>query len=88
MQNTRLIKLIRNFWVDQSGETAVQTTLIFSAAVILGAVLIVPMLNDSAKEYAYQTKYGIDPIQTSSTRTKKAPAKLYTIRKSVLDNPE
>lgn len=80
--------LFKNFVSNQSGETAVQTTLIFSFAVVLGVIVGVPMLNDAAKEYAYQNQYGVDPVQTSSVGEAGQPAKRYTVRKSIFDKAE
>lgn len=88
MQNTHFIKLIKNFVACKSGETAVQITLIFSVAVILGSLFAAPFLNNASRDYAYQKQFGVDSIQTSSTGTKKQEVKRYTVRKSVLDAAE
>lgn len=83
-----LSKLLIRFSADRSGETAVQTTIIFSAAVIFGVLVGVPLLNNAAKEYAYQKNYGVDPVQTSSVGGKDKLVKRYTVRKSILDGAE
>ncbi len=84
----RLVKTLKKFTTNQSGETAVQTTLIFSLAVIIGVVVGVPMLNNAAKQYAYQNQYGVDPVTTSSIGEVNKPAKRYTVRKTIFDNAE
>jgi len=63
MKYNRLNQRMRNFFSNQSGETAVQTSLIFSLAVILGVVFGVPMLNEASKQYAYNKQFGIDPVK-------------------------
>lgn len=83
-----LYKSFKIFLRNQSGETAIQTTMIFSAAVVLGVLVGVPMLNSASKEYAYQKKYGVDPVQTSSVGTKEPKVKRYTVTKSIFDNVE
>lgn len=83
-----LSKLVTRFSADRSGETAVQTTIIFSVAVIIGVIVGVPLINDAAKEYAYQKNYGVDPVQTSSVDGTDQPVKRYTVRKSILDGAE
>jgi len=88
MTYNRLHKLFKNFVANQSGETAVQTTLIFCLAVVVGVAVGVPMLNNVAKEYAHNKNYGIDPVVTSSVGEVKEPTKTYTVRKSVLDKQE
>lgn len=88
MKYNRLNKAIKSFMSNKSGETAVQTSLIFSLAVVLGAIFGVPKINDAAKQYAYQKEFGIDPVQTSSISQVEKPAKRYTVRKSIFDKPE
>ena len=88
MKYNRLKKTIKRFLSNKSGETAVQTSLIFSLAVVLGAVFGVPKINEAAKQYAYQKEFGIDPVQTSSVGEAEKPVKRYTLRKSIFDKPE
>ncbi len=88
MKYNRLNKAIKNFLSNKSGETAVQTSLIFSLAVVLGAIFGVPKINDAAKQYAYQKEFGIDPVQTSSIGQAEKQVKRYTVRKSIFDKPE
>jgi hypothetical protein len=83
-----LSKFVTRFFADRSGETAVQTTIIFSAAVIIGVIVGVPLLNDASKEFAYQKKYGVDPVNTSSIGNTNKSVKRYTVRKSILDASE
>lgn len=78
-------KYLKQFWVNQSGETAIQTSLIFSLTIIVGVVVGVPMLSSASKEYAYHKQYGVDPVQTSSTAKSKPVVKRYTVRKTVMD---
>ena len=80
--------LLTRFIANKSGETAIQTTIIFSAAVIFGVIVGVPLLNSAAKDIAYNKKYGVDPVQTSSVGTKDQPVKRYTVRKSIFDDGE
>ena len=88
MKYNRLNKSIKNFLSNKSGETAVQTSLIFSLAVIIGVIFGVPMINDASKQYAYQKQFGIDPVQTSSIGEAEKAVKRYTVRKSILDKSE
>ena len=88
MKYNRLNKSIKSFLSNKSGETAVQTSLIFSAAIVLGVIFGVPMINDASKQYVYQKKFGIDPVQTSSVGAADKEVKRYTVRKSVLDKSE
>lgn len=88
MKYNRLNQRMRNFFSNQSGETAVQTSLIFSLAVILGVVFGVPMLDEASKQYAYNKQFGIDPVQTSSVVGTEKEVKRYTVRKSIFDKPE
>ena len=88
MTYNRLIKLIKSFHKDSSGETAVQIALFFSFAVLAGTLLVVPMLSSGSKQFAYQKNYGIDPVLTSSVSTTDVKPKRYTISKSVLDQAE
>lgn len=77
--------LFKKFTKNQSGETSVQATLIFSLAVMIGVLVGVPMLNTASTEYAHIKKYGIDPVQTSSVGARSQPVKRYTVRKSIFD---
>lgn len=77
--------LCKSFTKDRSGETAIQTALIFSAAIIVGVVVGVPMLDNAAQEIAYKKNFGIDTIQTSSVKSDQSTVKRYTDRKSILD---
>lgn len=88
MKYNRLNKVMKTFLSNKSGETAVQTSLIFSLAVVLGVVFGVPMINDASKQYAYQKEFGIDPVQTSSIGDAEKPVKRYTVRKTIFDKPE
>jgi hypothetical protein len=88
MKYNRLNTKTKNFFSNKSGETAVQTSLIFSAAVVLGVIFGVPMISDASKEYAYQKQFGIDPVQTSSVGEAEKEVKTYTVRKSIFDKPE
>lgn len=88
MTYNRLNKFIKIFLEDKSGETAVQTSLIFCLIVVVGVIVGVPMINDAAKEYAYQKQFGIDPVQTSSVGEAEKKVKTYTVRKSIFDKPE
>lgn len=89
MKYNRLNKLFKSFAENQSGETAVQTTLVFSAAVVVGVLVTVPMLNNASKDYAYNKNYGIDTVVTSSIDSKKSSkTKRYIVRKSIFDAVE
>ncbi len=88
MTFNRLSKLVTRFSADRSGETAIQTTIIFSVAVIIGVIVGVPLINDAAKEYAYQKNYGVDPVQTSSVGGEENTTKRYIVRKSIFDDAE
>lgn len=88
MKRNRLFSKLRMFAKNQSGETAVQTTLLFSGAVLVLVLIGVPMLNTASQEYAYNKNFGIDNIQTSSVGEEDNQPKRYTIRKSVLDADE
>lgn len=79
------MKTLGDFIKNQSGETAIQTSLVFSLAVIVGVAIGIPMLSTASKEYAYQKQYGVDTVQTSSVSASESKPKRYTIRKSVLD---
>ncbi len=74
--------------MDKSGETAVQTTLVFSFAVVIGVMFGVPLLNNAAKEYAYNKNYGVDTVVTSSIGDAEKPVKRYTVRKSIFDTDQ
>lgn len=88
MKRNRLFSTLKMFAKNQSGETAVQTTLLFSGAVLVLVLIGVPMLNTASQEYAYNKNFGIDNIQTSSVGEEDNQPKRYTIRKSVLDADE
>lgn len=88
MKHNRLNTITKTFFSNKSGETAVQTSLIFSVAVVLGVIFGVPMISDASKEYAYQKQFGIDPVQTSSVGEAEKEVKTYTVRKSIFDKPE
>ena len=88
MTYIRLPKIIRNFLANESGETAVQTALLFGFTVFVGTLFTVPMLSSASKRLAYQNSPGIDPVVTSSIGQEGKPTKRYTIRKSIFDTPE
>lgn len=88
MKYYRLNRSMKSFLADKSGETAIQTSLIFALAVVVGAVFGVPMINDASKQYAYQKQFGVDPVQTSSVGSAEQEVKKYTVRKSIFDQPE
>lgn len=85
MTGYMVLKKLKNFMENTSGETAVQTALVFSGAIIVGVLALTPFLDRAAQDYAYKNQYGIDNIQTSSTRSSQEKPDRYTIRKSVLD---
>jgi len=84
MKHNGFFNLVRAFTKDEAGETAIQTTVLFSAAVIVLVIVGVPMLNNATQEYAYQKNFGTDSIQTSSVNGQE-DTRQYVIRKSVLD---
>ena len=88
MTHNQILKSVKKFLTNQSGETAVQTTMIFSFAVLIGVIFGVPLLNNASKDYAYQKQFGIDLVQTSSVGEVKKPVKRYTVRKSIFDSEE
>lgn len=85
MAHNRLFHMLGRFSANTSGETAIQTTLVFSLAVLLGVAIGVPMISTASKEYAYQKQYGVDPVQTSSIGSSQKPVKRYTVRKTIFD---
>jgi len=84
MRYNGFLKLVRAFTKDEAGETAIQTTVLFSVAVILLVIVGVPILNNATQEYAYQKNFGVDSIQTSSVNGQE-DTREYVVRKSVLD---
>lgn len=88
MKHNRLNTIRKSFFANESGETAVQNSLIFSVAVVLGVIFGVPMISNASKEYAHQKQFGIDPVQTSSVDEDENKVKTYTVRKSIFDKPE
>lgn len=88
MKRNQILNSVKEFLTNQSGETAVQITMVFSFAVVIGVMFGVPLLNNASKDFAYQKQFGVDPVQTSSVGEAKKSVKRYTIRKSIFDSKE
>jgi hypothetical protein len=79
----KILKRFNAFGQNRHGGVPVQMALVFGAAGILAAVLMTPLLQESAQRYAGNDGYGVDQTLTGSI----GPGQRYTIRKSVL-SPE
>lgn len=76
----KIIEFLRN----RSGDTTLPIAIFFSLAVVLTAVVAVPYLDETSKEYAENKRYGIDNITTSSVE-QGGQTKTYILRRSIFD---
>jgi len=73
------------FFGNQSGETALPIAMIFSVGVAVLAIVVVPYLDETSREYAENKRYGVDQITTSSVGAR-TNSKSYIVRRTVFDN--
>lgn len=84
MHIRNLQRLAGNYVKDQSGETSLSIAIFFSLAVAFTAILAVPFLDKTSREYADNKAYGVDSLTTSSVRSGGKP-NTYIMRRSIFD---
>jgi len=72
------------FLSNVSGEMTLPIAIFFSLAVVLTAVIAVPYLDETSREYAENKHFGIDNITTSSVGDN-GKTKTYIVHRSIFD---
>lgn len=75
---------IFSFLQSNSGQTALSTAVVFSVVAAVTAIVAVPFLDKTSREYAENKRYGIDTITTSSVPNS-GSTKSYIMRRSIFD---
>jgi len=76
-----MVALLRRFGRCDSGNSPVQTAMLFGAIAMALSVLAAPFLQGAASYYADNRAFGIDRVLTGSVEQRD---ETYTVRRSVL----
>jgi len=84
MHINKITGLIRDFLSNRAGDTTLSIAIFFSIAVVFTAIMAVPVLDKTSREYAENKSYGVDTITTSSVN-KPDNSNTYIMRRSIFD---